>query len=1040
MAIVTDTVAVQRFAMGLFGVQVGTVTMAQVDKQIDRSSLSATLNSYYTSAFGGQTTAAVAATLVANLGITGAGVAGAVAYVTAKLNAAAPAARGEAINTILNDFSGMTADATYGAAAQTWNANVEVAAGYTGDTNVAFGAVVQQNLSVGMDVLFGSAGADVFTARVVQNVNGEQTNQLATGDVINGGAGVDTLAAKIIAASSLNLMPASAIAAETVGVEKLSFTAMNVATAVVNPSSSESAVPQGLAEINAKFMNGVTTISSVHSDATLLVTNVNTLKDDGVYANKRLTEALTVRMDHSGNGEATSAASNMAVLLDNDYLLRGDGTSSAALTVVLSPQIEEKNYKVDAPLTNNPYNELTFKIDGVSKTIKIGTGTANTPVVSTYADLKAAIEAGLKAAGLTDVTVTQNVGAYEYFSRDGVARKADTFTLAKDGAILASQGAGTWVASAGLPDSVSFGAEVLKADAVTTKPQITINVELEKVGRGSDGGELVIGGMATDGENKWDYSKTALEEGIEKFNVTVSGDASQFSSLAGLHSTNNTLQTVVVTSAKGSAADLIIGNSNTRERDADGKYINGTDITDALKDVRDFNSTAFANDLTLNASVTDEAVAKYMNLKDTAAPAADNANFAYNFGAGNDTLNLVIDNANLAAKGTTTREDFSMAINTGAGDDKVTVAIEGDNGGDNWMANSNLLRNLSITTGEGADTVHMKGDGTWNVATGAGNDTVYSDNTGDKAVWVFNTADQITPTAADDVRNIDDLKSDNNDSITLYKGTVAVSFKGLKTAAVEIASTKYKSTDLQINQAIKEAINKDAVLSKLLVAVDGPANTLIVKSLIDGEMAATDLALTFGQGSLTAAETTAATAAGYTAYANAAAVATAVNNGTSSDYVAAFAWDATKKVDGTPVGETTGDDSDAQTINVITGGAGKDVIVLSTGDANDVVPSTDTVVLNSTAAADADVIVNFTSGSDKIHLSKAAFAALGAVGTAVVYNAGTAAATASAGVVFDATTGALYYDADGTGSGAAVQIATLIGTTTLAATDFAIIA
>ena len=104
MAIVTDTVSVQRFAMGLFGVQVGTVTMAQVDKQIDRSSLGATLNSYYVSAFGAQTTAQVAATLVSNLGITGAGVADAVAYVTAKLNATAPAARGEEIASIINMF------------------------------------------------------------------------------------------------------------------------------------------------------------------------------------------------------------------------------------------------------------------------------------------------------------------------------------------------------------------------------------------------------------------------------------------------------------------------------------------------------------------------------------------------------------------------------------------------------------------------------------------------------------------------------------------------------------------------------------------------------------------------------------------------------------------------------------------------------------------------------------------------------------------------------------------------------------------------
>jgi Ca2+-binding RTX toxin-like protein len=48
------------------------------------------------------------------------------------------------------------------------------------------------------------------------------------------------------------------------------------------------------------------------------------------------------------------------------------------------------------------------------------------------------------------------------------------------------------------------------------------------------------------------------------------------------------------------------------------------------------------------------------------------------------------------------------------------------------------------------------------------------------------------------------------------------------------------------------------------------------------------------------------------------------------------------------------------------------------------------------------------------------------------------AATAGTRVIYDQTTGALSYDADGTGAGAAVQIA-IIGTTThpaLVASDF----
>lgn len=793
-------------------------------------------------------------------------------------------------------------------------------------------------LTTGADHIMGTAGNDTISARVVQNVNGEQTNQLATGDMINGGAGVDTLSAKIQTATRLDgsFIEGASMSPETVGVEKVNFTALNSG---VNNVGAGPAVIMPV-EVNAKFMNGVNHIGSIHSDVSLLVSNVNTLKDDGVYANKRNTEALTVRMDHTAgdavdnDGLATEA--DLTVLIDNDYLLRGDASTSGALTVALSPQLEvDKGYLAATPLKFNPYNELTFKVDGVSKTIKIGTGETNAAVVTTYADLKAAIEAGLKAAGLTDVVVTQNVGAYNYFSRDGVARKADTFTLSKDGAVLTSQGAGGWGATAGLPDDNSFGATVIPNDAVKTTAQITVNVELEKVGRGSEGGDLTIGGMATNGKNEWNQSARALEEGVEKFNIKVSGDESQFSSLASLQSTNNTLQTVVVSSATGSKADLIIGNHNTISET--------TVITDALKDVRDFDSTAFANNVTLNASITDESVAKYMKLKDasTDAPAKDNANFAYNFGAGKDSLNMVISQKNLAVEGSTVREDFSLAINTGAGDDNVTVQIgDGEEKSDisAWFTNSNLNRNLSITTGTGDDTVSAKGAGTWNISTGEGADTVYSDNSGEKATWVLNTADQTAAAATPAARTLVDLISDGNDSkLKLFKATVTVDYQGFTAASVTIDSTSNFSSDLQINQAIKKAINSDAVLSKLLLATDGPANTLVVTSLVDGVQVDTDALLGDLKITVAAPKTGVLTANDIGTLATAYSAATADEAGVLAAYAADVAdvnKDYLPKFANAAAGalaDITGKVGFNATANVIMGGLGNDVIVTGTG-------------------------------------------------------------------------------------------------------------
>ena len=967
MAFMTGTKIVQSFAGALYGVQVGSITMEEVNRDIDRGSLNQTLNTYFKSSFGSMTVAAVAAKLVANLGIT-TGSAEAIAYVVGKLTPKSADERGQEIASILQDFAGLTADATYGAAAKAWNAKVDAAAAYKGTDNIAMGSGATYQLSVGQDDVMGSAVADMFNARVAQNANDEQTNQLATGDAINGGDGTDSLSAKVIAASPLNAGPQMAITPETVDLENVAFTALTNGTLTMQNNQVVSAET---VEINAKFMNGLDKISSVHSDASLLVTNVNTLTDSGLYSEKRLTEALTVRMDHSGN-DAVISASNMTVLIDNDYLLRQDPTKSASLTVALTPQIEAARYDATAPLKNNPYDTLTIKVDGVSKTINIATGDPATPVQSTYAALEAAIKAGLTAAGLSDVVVTRNVGAFVYSARDGAARSADTFTLSKPGSVLESQGAGSWAAEAGLPDDNSFGAIVRPGDASSTTPQITVQVELEKVGRGSDGGGLIIGGMATDGFNEWDFSSNpTLAEGVEKFNVKVSGDETQFSSLAYLHSTNNTLQTVVVTSATGSKADLIIGNHNT---DPSGMGM----INYAMKDVRDFDSTAFANKVTLHASLTPEVVAKYMSLTDTAAPAADNVTFKYNLGSGNDTLNLVVDKANLAAAGTTTREDFVLAIDGGAGNDKITVDLTGsasETGAEAWYANSKINANLSIAGGAGNDTVYAKGAGDWKINTGAGDDTVYSDNSGDKAVWVFNTFDQTAGTPP--ARNLNNLISSSNDSYKLYKGTVEVIFRGLAAKAeIESSTTTYKSTDLQINQAIKKAINSDAVLSKLIKATDGPANTLVVTSLIDGERVDTDLVVAFARPTTLTAAEIGAIAGVYSVTADFASVQAAMadlSTASGGKYVARLANDGSAVIDGTNSAQVTD--------STHTLGAGNDVLVLSTdhlGTGNEV--SIETVVYNAVDFGN-DVIVNFqnvqSAGSDKLN-----FTALGGKGSA----------------------------------------------------------
>ncbi|HEV2816696.1 MAG TPA: DVUA0089 family protein, partial [Allosphingosinicella sp.] len=119
--------------------------------------------------------------------------------------------------------------------------------------------------------------------------------------------------------------------------------------------------------------------------------------------------------------------------------------------------------------------------------------------------------------------------------------------------------------------------------------------------------------------------------------------------------------------------------------------------------------------------------------------------------------------------------------------------------------------------------------------------------------------------------------------------------------------------------------------------------------------------------------------------------------------------------------------------NILDGGAGGDVLQ-GFGGAD---RFTFTTALG---GGNVDQIGDFVAGTDKIQLSGAAgqpFAAL-ASGTlaAGAFVIGTAAAQADDYIIYNSATGALLYDADGNGAGAAVQFATLGTGLSLTAADF----
>lgn len=896
-------------------------------------------------------------------------------------------------------------------------------------------------LTVGQDILTGTANNDTFKANVVQNAQGVQVNTLGSGDELQGGAGIDTLNAKITTGAYVNgagneSMP---IQPETVSIENVNLQAVL-----------SNAIPGAPAVfVNAKDMVGVQKLSSNYSDASLVVMNMTT---KGL---QQLSD-MTINMSYTGNSDSHWDESDFSVYFDQDYL--------TPKVVYGTPVIEflamnEDNY--DASNGANPlegvfFRQLQFTLNGTKFDLvpylgEDANGQGNE--IKTYADFLAAVQkalVALKAANPSNAALqsvqaefgnkfTTDVNPTTLELREGTAvrltvdgatdGKANTMAVASTDLEVAR------AANATVPNNNRY--ELADDTPPTNAAKLGINVELEKVGLAGDGGALVIGSMNKgDDLNVWNAVNTTVKgttSGIEEFYVTVKGSDEKSSSLSELRSTNNNLRVVTVATdaaQTGTYANLTIGN-------AQSDFAAGNQ--GALKDVKTFDASAFKGNLTLHAALTDEVVAKYLDLKDKspAAAAADNAAFVYTGGTGNDAIDLQVSASNLAKMGTATREDFSVNIAGGAGDDKITLSVVDNKTNDladgatgNWYANQVQQNNLRINAGEGNDTIWTPGSGNVTIDAGAGNDTVYSDNTGAQAATVATVAGNHNATW---VMNADaaglelgDLLSGDNTEYTLYKTSVSVNFLGFEATVQipDVAANKATVTELEINQAIKAAINSDAVLSKLLVAEDGPGNTLVVTSLVDGVRAVGNLSVTLEAGTLTAGDLAQLTAWGV----NPADITADVGVFNGAAYAVLAQSDA--------AADLVGANSVTLSDNTITGGAGDDVLVLSTSAL-----SSDTLVYSGLGNG-TDSIVNFLAGAVVAGANQDVITFKGYTGvTAIELNGALITGTAAAAgegyisIVEDATAAGKYTVTQFIEAGATDTVVGVIGVLDFGATQ-----
>ena len=598
-------------------------------------------------------------------------------------------------------------------------------------------------------------------------------------------------------------------------------------------------------------------------EATVNKSNIDAGDMSGVetYINYNSRADLTIE-DVSHNSNNTNLVMRETDMGDVDYNVFFDPENiiaAEAFPVGAKLVVDVLNL-LSAAKGENPvagFSKISFNVGADLVEVDISTAT-------TYDQVLTAIRTQLTTDGITTVTVALEADTAVFNKALGGFAQGDKVSysqiiLTSTDSKLITEGEITLINTKNAGD-LYFGFS--DAEGSNIESLTTTNVVFDRVGRDSKGGAFLAGSDST-GEN-------SDSQGIQKFEISV--DRSSW--LSEVSSTNNSLEVINIKN--------ITTNSATQDNQITKKNGKGNLTIDKLVDVRVVDAIDMTGKLNVTATLSEDVVEKYLNLKDTDSSSAnDNSeiayndvesnDFYYNFGKNNDTLNLTISNANLAAAGTTTREDFVLEINGNGGNDTITTII-GDGKGlstDNWYINSKANANLAINAGDGDDKVTTTGAGDFKINLGAGNDTAYADNSGAKAKWVVNAGN----------RDVNDLVGTStsfaatnagkaNGSFFLVDGKVTVTFadsENTTTGAVgltngfevsaNITGTDYVTTMANVNQAIKKAINEDAVLSKLLVAQDGPYNTLVITSLIDGSIVATNLDIVVSSAYSTGANT-----------------------------------------------------------------------------------------------------------------------------------------------------------------------------------------
>lgn len=621
-------------------------------------------------------------------------------------------------------------------------------------------------LTTGTDRVEGTENNDSFEAFLGQSeLIGGVSNTLSSADNIEGGAGNDSLYAQLVeefigaGSTTIDVQP-------TINsVETIDFEARDLTDG------------GGSATVDAKNISGVDTIGSKFSDGDLVIENLTTLDENGSARN---TEDLTISMDHTDNFNSDGDASDLTVYFDEDYLLSGETSTTSQANYWL---LDEDSFNYDEePLLNIERNGVSLEIDGTPIDIVMDQDVAE--AADTWTAYANALQARIDQMVAEGVTELQGINVIvdrnnldSTFNDFGVEVPIPAITL------LDSKGRDLTPTGFISPEDATGAFDIYgnfdNVDSVDLDNPLAVGVELEKVGREGEGGDLMIGGK----------SLSATEgQGIEVFNIDVLGAANKPSNLGTITSTNDALNTVNIATGDEFAGSDDVASLTIRGHGDDARY-DDVDTGPFGGTVETVNAAEFEGDLTIGNEF-----------------AAQNLNMLNATGGGDVTFTGNYE------------DDETFVVQTGAGNDVIN--LEGD-------------QEVTVTTGNGDDVING-GTVSVDVNAGAGNDAVYVDNTGSTGdVLTFDTSAFEQGSAATPYA----LLYGRTVTVTVngIDATAVV-------AANNVPNAQYLTNQADLNAAIISAVEGSEALSDL-VEVEVVNGELQFTSKIDGANNTVDVGL-----------------------------------------------------------------------------------------------------------------------------------------------------------------------------------------------------